>query len=89
MEAEETSFLDQGDFPHLELMANVIEASRKSNLTLVGRIIMEKVIKHATVQLITRRIWFTKEPAKVEQLCHSSFLFSFKNERDRARVWNQ
>ncbi|XP_060673266.1 uncharacterized protein LOC132803771 [Ziziphus jujuba] len=89
MDQEESAQEGLKELPALELKIDITEANRISNLTLVGRIISEKTIKRKTVQMITRRIWFTHEPAMVDQLSHKTFLFSFKRTADRARVWNR
>lgn len=89
MESEEISDRNQGPLPMLELTVDVADAQRKSNLALVGKIITEKLIKKKTIQMIIRRIWFTNDFVRVEQLCNSTFLFSFKKEGNQAKVWNR
>ncbi|KAH7516188.1 hypothetical protein FEM48_Zijuj10G0108900 [Ziziphus jujuba var. spinosa] len=86
MEAGETSDEVHREIPQLELTASISKATKKFSLTLVGKIITEKVTRQFTVQLIVRRIWFTQEPVKVEQIYQNTFLFSFKKEADRDRV---
>lgn len=74
---------------HLELIMDEEEATRKSNMTLVGKFISEKTIKKNIVQLITRRIWFIQEPVNVDYIGENTFIFSFRKESDRARGLDQ
>lgn len=40
-------------------------------------------------QSIIRRIWFTNDPVKTEQISSNIFLFSFRTTTNRNRVWNK
>lgn len=60
-----------------------------SNLSLVGKIYLDKSISKNVVVVIMRRVWFTEEQIKIEQLGKNVFLFSFKNEQDKNRVWRK
>lgn len=64
-------------------------ARRLSNLSLVGKICSDKSICKNVVVMIMRRVWFTEEQIKIEQLGRNVFLFSFKNEHDRNIVWRR
>lgn len=39
--------------------------------------------------MVVRRIWFTKEAPKVEEVTRNTFLFTFKSASARNRVWNR
>lgn len=91
----ETTFIDSlneiesSEFQHqildLELVADEVEARKLSNLSLVGKICCIKIININELYMILRRVWFTKEPIRIEQLRNNVFLFSFKNKQDRNR----
>lgn len=39
--------------------------------------------------MVIRRIWFIKEIPKVEEVSHNTFLFAFRSESDRNKVWQR
>lgn len=79
------------DFQPLELnlVADDENASRLSSLSLVGKILSKKLINLNLAQMIIKRVWFTKNHVKLEQISLNVFLFSFKIVEDRNRVWNK
>lgn len=84
---EPESSKTQFQIPDLVLVADEVGARRLSNLSIVGKICSNKSVSKNVVVMILRRIWFTEEHIKIEQLGNNFFLFSFKNEQDRNRVW--
>lgn len=84
---EPESSKTQFQIPDLVLVADEVGARRLSNLSIVGKICSNKSVSKNVDVMILRRIWFTEEHIKIEQLGNNFFLFSFKNEQDRNRVW--
>ncbi|KAH7520511.1 hypothetical protein FEM48_Zijuj08G0151600 [Ziziphus jujuba var. spinosa] len=78
---------DPGGAPLLELTSDLVEASRKSSLTLVGKIISEKEVKSTTVQMIIRRIWFTQDHVRMDQLGSNIFLASIEISQVKAHQY--
>lgn len=76
-------------FSQLTLIADNDGATKKAEISLVGRTVFEKSFKDTEVFMVAQRIWFTKEVPKVEEIGHNTFLFTFNYENDRNRVWNQ
>lgn len=57
-----------GVIHQMELVADEDGTSQISNNLLVGKVIYEKVIAKNVVQMIIKRVWFTKEVVNVEQV---------------------
>lgn len=77
------------NLPQLTLVADNEGATKKVGISLVGKILSEKLFKGNEIFMVVRRIWFTKEIPKVEDIGPNTFLLIFKSETDRDRVWNR
>lgn len=75
--------------PQLELVADEANGKCVSQLKLVGRIMLKKVILKHIVQAIIRRVWFTNEAVKVELLHLNTFLFCFQSTADQHQIWRK
>lgn len=75
--------------PQLTLVADNEGASKRAGISLAGKILSKKKFKGNEILMVARRIWFTKEPPKVEEIGQNLFLFTFKSETDRNRVWQR
>lgn len=75
--------------PQLTLVADNEGASKRAGISLAGKILSKKKFKGNEILMVARRIWFTKEPPKVEEIGQNLFLFTFKSEADRNRVWQR
>lgn len=75
--------------PDIVLVADEDGAKNVSNVSLVGKICSNKCMSKNVVFMILRTVWFTKEAIKVKKLENNVFLFSFKNETDRNRIWRR
>lgn len=76
-------------FPQLSLVADREEATKRTRISLTGKILSEKTFSSNEVFMIIRRIWFTKEIPKVEEVARNTFLFTFNSASDRNRVWHR
>lgn len=65
--------------PQLTLVADNESASKRVEISLVGKILLRKVFKGNEVFMVVRIIWFTKEILKVEEIGQNTFLFTFKS----------
>ncbi|KAH7533103.1 hypothetical protein FEM48_Zijuj04G0094700 [Ziziphus jujuba var. spinosa] len=91
-ESATTSFklhLLPGEELKLELVADEANGKCVSQLKLVGRIMLKKVIQKHIVQAIIRRVWFTNEAVKVELLHLNTFLFCFQSTADQHQIWRK
>lgn len=75
--------------PQLKLVADNEAASKRTEILLVGKILSEKSFTENEVFMVVRRVWFTKELPKVEEVNKNTFLFTFKSVYDRNRVWSR
>lgn len=77
------------NLPQLTLVADTEGASKRKGISLVRKILSEKQYTGNEIFMVVRRIWFTKENPMVEEIGQNTFLFTFKTEMDRNRVWHR
>lgn len=77
------------DLPQLTFVADNVGASEWAGISLVGKVISEKLFFiENEVFMVVRRIWFTKVVPKVEEIGQNTFLITFKSIIERNRVWH-
>ncbi|KAL5762300.1 hypothetical protein ACOSP7_018564 [Xanthoceras sorbifolium] len=60
--------------------------ARKLAMSLVGKVLTNKLVNREAFRLIIPRIWRTTQPVEVESLGENIFAFYFKNKLNRKRV---
>jgi hypothetical protein len=75
------------------LKASSTEGEKANRLTLVGKVIAEKVLNKNKVVVITTKAWAPAKGMSVKVVRENLFLFVFKEEADKRRVecqtpWN-
>ena len=78
---------------HFSLQPSPVEEAKADRLTLVGKVIAEKVINKNKVSVITTKAWSPTKGMFVKVMGENLFLFVFKEESDKRRVecqtpWN-
>lgn len=58
--------------PQLKLVVDSKEASERADVSLVGKVLSEKTLTENEVFMVVRRIWFTRELPKVEEISKTS-----------------
>jgi hypothetical protein len=71
---------------HFSLQPSPVEEAKADRLTLVGKVIVEKVINKNKVSVITIKAWSPTKGMSVKVVGENLFLFVFKEESDKRRV---
>lgn len=59
-----------------------------TNLSLVGKLVADKVVNVVAVKAVINRAWNLKQNVSISCLAPNTFLFGFSNSQDRGRVLN-
>lgn len=87
--SQNEGILDTFQPMELDLVADEENAPRLSNISLVMKVLSNKVINLSLAQMILKRVWFTTDLVKVEQISSNIFLISFRTFTDRNRIWRK
>lgn len=69
------------DFPQINLVADIERESKRTSITLLGKILAGKTLSVNDVFMVTRIIWFTRDIPKVEEVDKNTFFYSHSNPR--------
>ena len=74
-------------FDGLTLSLDTEGARNKASKSLVGKIIADRVFRIGAVQSIVNSAWAIKGELRIKQLRPNTFAFSFGQDGERKRVW--